>query len=109
MNGNSNMYPEAGRHAQPEVQAAIERFRKLPAEERAKQPLLWWLTGGESTQPYKMSQLDSNYVEQSPGAQTCANCRFLYFSQYWRTNICSQIEGVGIRPEGWCRLWQGGA
>ena len=109
MNGsNSNLYPKAGRFAQPEVQAAIERFRRLSPEERAKTALIWWLLG-ESSQPFKMSQKDSAYTELSSNAQQCQNCRYFYGSTFWRTNICSQIEGVGIRPEGWCRLWAGGA
>lgn len=101
-----NLYPEAGRFAQPEIQAAIERFRRLPAEERARTPLLWWLTGGESTQGYKMSKADALYTDRSQSPeQVCCNCRFFYYSNAFKIYICSQVQGT-VACAGWCRLWK---
>lgn len=105
---DENLYPEAGYREQPEVRAAIARFRALPPNERAARPLIWWLLN-ESTQAVKMSQQDALYTEQSRGPQTCGTCRYLYLSNFWRRHICSMIQGNDISPAGWCRLWEGGA
>jgi hypothetical protein len=100
-------YPQAGEHAPPEVQAAIENFHMLPDSEKAKLPLLWFLLG-DSTQAYKMLQADAEYTDSPVGVsshQNCGNCDFGYKSLRWNVQVCSQIEGV-IEPWGWCKLWE---
>jgi hypothetical protein len=97
-------YEAAGSRAQPEVQQAIERFRKLPLVERKRHPLLYWLLG-ESTPAFKMSKEDSNYQPVPQGKQRCDNCEFAYKKVVRNQFICSQIEG-DIEPKAWCRLWR---
>lgn len=100
-----NLYPQAGLHAPPEVQAAIARFRDLPDAERAATPLLYWLLG-DATQPFKMSKPDSTYLEESAvQGQYCKNCAFAYYRVNDGMFICSQIRGK-IGENAWCRLWQ---
>lgn len=96
-------YSEAGHRAQPEVQDAIERFRRLPMAERDT-PLLYWLLG-DGTPPYKMSKEDSAYQATPQGKQKCSNCEYAYKKVVREQFICSQISG-DIRPEAWCRLWK---
>lgn len=98
-------YPEAGGElAQPEVKKAVERFRQLPVEERAKQPLLYWLLGA-GTPPYKVSKKDSEYKDPTEiPNQTCDNCEFYYFETSNDVYICSQISG-DVKPKAWCNLW----
>ena len=99
-----NFYPQAGETAQPEIQAAIARFRELPEAERAEIPLLWWLLG-DGSQPYKMSKPDSNYVDHSRSRQQCQGCLHAYYRVADEAFICSVIRGI-IEPKGWCRLWE---
>jgi len=97
-------YPNAGKRAHPLVRKAVEQFRMLPEDVRAKQPpLLYWLLGS-GTPPYKMSKEDSNYVEISSGNQKCSNCFYAYQRMVNKDTICSQVEDY-IRPQGWCKLW----
>ena len=101
-----DIYPQAGINAQPEVQAAVERYRMLPPEVRRNHVLLWWLLG-TGTPPYKQSKPDSAYSDKSPVlGQTCANCIFTYKRHVTGQYICSQIRGE-IKLRGWCRLWKG--
>lgn len=97
-------YTETGDNAQPEVQEAILRWAKLPATERAKKPLLYWLLGS-GTPPYKIPKSIARYVDRSgiPG-QTCGNCEFQYLKTANKKYICSQIRGA-IKPPGWCIYW----
>lgn len=98
-------YPEAGEKAQPEVKSAIERFHTLPYTERRKHPLLFWLLG-ESTQDYKITKEDSQYVEVSrTPEQYCKNCLFGYIQLARKNIICSQIQGY-IKADGWCNRWK---
>lgn len=100
-------YPDAGKFAQPEVRQAVQRFRQLSFEQRAELPLLWWLLN-DSTQAYKMTKLESEYVDHATtGTQRCENCDFAYLNVRFKTYICSQIQGE-IKPQGWCRLWERG-
>jgi hypothetical protein len=100
-----NMYEQAGKHAQPEVQDAIARFRTLPEHERAELPLLWWLLQ-DSTQVYKTLKQDALYTDHASSRRTsCATCDYLYESVRFGLYICSQIEGT-VEPSGWCRLWE---
>lgn len=96
-----NEYLDAGSNAQPEIQEAIERFRSMSDDERAKMPLLWWLLGS-STQFFKMTKADANYT--SGMSFGCANCNYIYKSVRSDQYICSQIRGA-ISRSGWCRLW----
>ena len=100
----ANDYPNAGEDAQPEVKEAIERFRQLPEEERAKKPLWAWLLG-EGTPDFKASAEDSEYSDMSHMPNhTCGNCESMYFhlgSQKW---VCSQI-GPHVELPGWCNRW----
>ena len=101
-----DFYPQAAIQAQPEVMAAVARFRMLPAEIRSDNVLLWWLLGS-GTPPYKMSKTDSTYVDKSEVfGQTCKNCIFTYKRFVTGQYICSQIRGE-IKLPGWCRLWKG--
>ena len=100
-------YPRAGGpRAQPEVRAAIARFKRLPESQKRCQPLLYWLLGA-GTPPYKMGKAESAYVQQAVGRENCANCIFAYQNVTTKRFICSQIEG-DILPQAWCRLWVGG-
>ncbi len=96
-------YPKAGEAAQPEVKAAIKRFRKLPMADRKKKPLLYWLTG-EATSDLKMSKADSEYTDKSSTKENCGNCEYIWKEPTSDRYICSQISGE-IKPAGWCRLW----
>jgi hypothetical protein len=103
---DDNKFPDAGKDAQPEVKKAVERFRKLPAEERKKQPLLYWLLG-TGTQPYKTSREDSQYADKTSGKQRCDNCVHAFKNLTSGKHICSQIQEE-IKPAGWCNLWEEG-
>ena len=99
-----NEYLTAGQRAQPEVKAAIQRFRLLPADQRNR-PLLYWLLGS-GTPPYKMAQGDARYTDNTPvPSQKCSNCPHSFLHHASQTNICDQIRGV-IQPGGWCKLWK---
>lgn len=108
----ANLYRDAGKNAPEPIKYAIEKFRKLSPEERAKTPLLWWMLG-EGTPNYKMSKEDSHYVDVSKvKGQTCQNCKFLYKRMDGGKFICSQVnendspsEGE-IKLAGWCHLWK---
>ncbi len=104
----SNLYPHAG-GSQPEVKAAVARFRTLPARVRSRIPLLYWLLGEGGTPPYKMTKASSDYGAPPPnaGGQICGNCRFAYARVVNGQLICSQIEG-DIGWGAWCKLWVGG-
>ncbi len=106
MNANiapGNFYPSAGIDAQPEVQVAIERFRRLSNEDRAALPLLYWLLNA-STPEFKMSPADAEYQDGPHGSQACGNCDFAFKHVKSGTMICSQIS-VPIAAHSWCRLW----
>ncbi len=96
--------------AQPEVVEAVERFRDLPPEARARLPLLYWLLGG-GTPAYKMGKEESEYGPPPPEhrqhGHICGNCRYGYARLINGQMLCSQIEGQ-IAWEAWCRLWRGG-
>lgn len=90
---------------QPEVKEAVERFREMNPEERDTNILLYWLLGS-GTPPYKMSQEDAQYSDNTgTQEQACANCEFLYQKVTTGEYICSQIRGK-VRPEGWCNQWK---
>lgn len=104
------LYQEAGEEAVPEVRKAIERFRNLPIDKRKKMPLLFWLLGS-STQDYKFTQKESQYVEESlVPEQVCENCLYGYIELATLGTederiICSQIQGY-IKKPGWCNRWK---
>lgn len=101
----NSMYPQAGANAQPEVQAAIGRFRQLPDMERAQLPLLYWLIGS-GTMPYKMSKTDAQYVDPSPSpSHKCENCRHSWASVKHGFHICDLMRGH-IRGSAVCALWE---
>jgi hypothetical protein len=98
-------YEDTGRKAPPEVQEAVQRWTELSDEERAAKPLLYWLLGS-GTPPYKMSQEESQYTNNSKTkGQTCGNCEFAYLKIANKKFICSQIRGH-IQPSGWCNRWK---
>lgn len=98
-------YSYAGEKAQPEVREAIDRFHSLPYSVRKKQPLLFWLLG-ESTQDFKITKEDSQYVDVSRTPdQTCKNCLFGYIQLARGNIVCSQIQGY-IKAGGWCNRWK---
>jgi len=99
-------YPQAGKSAQPEVKKALERFRRLPEKEKEFTPVLWWLTGGQSTQAFKMTKRDAGYVDHPVDGAQCSLCKFAYFSMYEKKYICSQVVGE-IFPEDVCKLFEG--
>jgi hypothetical protein len=96
-------YPNAGEGAAPGVKKEIENFNKMPPEDKQDKPLLEFLIG-PSTQPYKMSKEDANYVDKTNGSQTCGNCEYAYKQVATGKLICSMMRGE-IKSEGWCRLW----
>jgi hypothetical protein len=99
--------PDAGgKDAQPEVQKAVKRFRKLPAKKREKTPLLYWLLGS-GTQPYKTSREDSQYTDKTHRTQQCKNCVHAFENVTSGKWICSQIQEE-IKSSGWCNLWEEG-
>ena len=98
-------YPKAGKHAHPGVKKDIEQYNTLPPEEKAKNPLLWWILGS-TTQDYKMSKKDALYTEESETkGQKCSNCKFAYQHVASGRYICSMMRG-NIKPEAWCRLYE---
>jgi len=102
-----NTYPNAGgSRANKHVQKAVEEFRLLPSEIRAKKPLLYYLLGS-GTPPYKMTKKDSNYIGRTVNGQNCGNCRFTFQRYVNKEFICSQIEG-NIELNHWCKLWVSG-
>jgi hypothetical protein len=99
------MYPKADQYAQPEIKAAVARFRELPLEEREKLPLLWWLLN-DTTQAFKPSKKESLYTDFArTGTQRCDNCSYSYLNIHHRVYICSQIRGC-IKMTGWCKYWE---
>jgi hypothetical protein len=99
-------YPGAGRRAQPEVKAAIRRWRaRVSDRTKVSTPLLYWLLG-DSTPAYKMTQADSLYGPAPRGKirQKCGNCDYAFQHVISKEHICSQIEGQ-IQLALWCRLW----
>lgn len=101
------MYPDAGKNAQPEVVEAIERWKKLPEEEKVAGPLWHWLLGA-STPVYKLPKEAADYQDPSPVAsRRCGNCRYAYQHVLTKTSICSVVRGP-IKPSAWCRLWDSG-
>jgi len=97
-------YDDAGSNAQPEVKAAMDRFRRLPEDIRAKKPLWSWLLG-EGTPRFKVSAEDSEYVDKSPDDHhVCANCEFFYLHIPTHDGICSEIE-PRVKAAGWCNRW----
>jgi hypothetical protein len=99
------MYPDADKNVQPEVKEAIERFRRLPREERARLPLIWWLLL-DTTQVLKPSKHEAQYIDfAKSGTQRCDNCSYSYYNLHHKVYICSQIKGC-IKPTGWCMYWE---
>jgi hypothetical protein len=91
--------------AQPEVKAAVERYREeVDEEEKEYEPLVYWLLGS-GTPPYKMEKADADYAIEPFENQKCGNCEFYYEGVDGR-GVCSQIRGE-IKREHWCRLWVG--
>jgi hypothetical protein len=99
-------YPRAGsERAQPEVQEAVDRFRNLPRDERAKLPLLYWLLGA-GTPAYKIAKEDCDYKKITDNPEhTCGNCEFYYYKPSKDIYICSHVEGE-VEPEAWCNRWK---
>lgn len=90
---------------QPEVKEAVKRFREMDPDERDTNILLYWLLGS-GTPPYKMSQSDAQYADDTgTQEQACANCEFLYQKVTTGEYICSQIRGK-VKPGGWCNQWE---
>ena len=102
----SNLYEDAGVFANGHVKKAIQEFRNLSPEERAKKPLLYYLLGS-GTPPYKMTKKDSNYVGKTVNRMNCGNCRFTFQRHVNKEYICSQISG-NVELDHWCRLWVSG-
>lgn len=97
-------YDDAGERAQPEVRAAIARFRGLVLVERAARPLLYWLLGG-GTPPYKIAKLDAAYQGSPVGGRKCGNCGAAWRHVTTPLFICDQVSGP-IAPEAWCNRWR---
>lgn len=98
------LYPEAGRNAQPEVRAALDRWKELPYAVKVQGPLWHWLLG-DPTPVYKLPPDAAEYTDESPIAnRTCGNCKYAYQHVVSQKYICSVIRGY-IVPPGWCRLW----
>lgn len=98
-------YPKAGKKAPPGVKMEIKSYQKLPPEEKAETPLLWWLLGS-TTQDYKMSKQDALYTEKSEtDSEKCGNCKYAYMHLASGIKICSVMRGQ-IKEEAWCRLWE---
>ncbi len=99
-------YPKAGHGAPPEVKAAIARFHKQPEKDKEYLPLLWALLGPDaSTRDYKMGKRDAKYTTHPVGGESCAKCRYAYYSVYEKVYVCSQVAGV-IRPQDSCKLFE---
>ncbi len=99
-------YPNADDVAQPEVVAAVDRYRALPVAyaDKADVPLLYWLLG-QGTNALKMDPVDALYGDPPPRSpQRCENCSSAYQQVTTGALICSQISGY-IEPQLWCRLW----
>lgn len=108
----SFLYKGVGTAAQLEVQKAIERFRKLPLEERSKTPLLFWLLGS-STPPYKAIPSDVSYFEKTIiENQTCGNCHFCWIHAVNKSVVICSIVNENLLPNrslnlnGWCDRWK---
>jgi len=98
------LYPDAGKNAQPEVKQAIERWKKLPEDEKVEGPLWHWLLGAP-TPDYKLPPEATDYQDPSPIAnRSCGNCRYAYQQVVNKDTICSVIRGP-IEADAWCRLW----
>ena len=127
------LYTGAGAGAQPEIIAAITRFREMSFEERAEFVSLWgWLLGNNGTPPYKPTKADLGYVEHAVDGHSCGGCNSIYLHvEEWvevisvvdldkpppegcaphhgwsapkGTYICDRMKGV-IEPGHWCRKW----
>jgi hypothetical protein len=106
---NLNLY-EIQELAQPEVKAAVRRFKAMTKEEQEEEILLYWLLGS-GTPRYKMPKVTADYTEAvdlpEGDLQTCGNCKFAYKKVIADRYICSQVSGP-IKRQAWCRLWDGG-
>lgn len=98
-------YEDTGANAPKGVQVEIEKWKRLPDEEKAAKPLLYHLLGS-GTPPYKMDPAEADYKEKSEvKGEACGNCEFTYLKISNKKFICSQISGH-ITPAAWCRLWK---
>jgi hypothetical protein len=99
------LFPLAGRGAQPEVQAAIARFRNLPLMARERVPSLWgWLLGKEGTPPYKYDRSEIQWAQQPVRNMKCANCQRWYIHYVTQTGICDSVSGPW-KGDWWCDKW----
>lgn len=99
------LYPGAGAGAQPEVQAAIMRFRMLPEAERGDESLWGWLLGDAGTPPYKMSKDDIAWSKHPVDGRDCENCQRFYMHVVTGTGICDKVAGVW-QADWWCEEWE---
>lgn len=99
------MYPHAGQGAPAEVRAAIQRWRKLPIEVRAKTSLWAWLLGPDGTPPYKMDPNQIKVEKQPVAGRKCANCQRYYTHVVTGTGLCDKVAGVWA-PSWWCDQWE---
>ena len=100
------LFPGAGRSAQPEIQAAIDRYRRMPLAFRAQNMLWAWLLGPDGTPPYKFTQAEVNYTDVSWRPDlNCGNCQRIYLHPPTSIYICSGIRGE-IVPQGMCTIWE---
>jgi hypothetical protein len=96
-------YPDAGARAPAHVRQAILEYARLPAETKARVPLLYWLLGS-GTPPYKMAASDAEYGAPPDYHYRCGNCKYAFKHLSTGAYICSQIRGR-IELNAWCRLW----
>jgi hypothetical protein len=104
---DGNLYYKIDETNLPEgVIDAIEEFRSLPPEERARIPILYWLLAGQGTPAVKMDFEDALYGPP-PGDrlhERCSNCTFTYKHFTSGEIICSMLDGQ-ISLDLWCKLW----
>lgn len=98
------LYPRAGHGAQPEVVAAIRRFRLLSSSERAKHSLWAWLLGPEGTPPYKMQKSEIVWTKHPMKGHDCGNCQRFYVHVVTGTGICDKVAGIW-EESWWCEEW----
>lgn len=48
----------------------------------------------------KVSKTNAQYVEKSPTARTCSNCKNIDAT----TRMCAVVEGL-VHPSGLCKFW----
>lgn len=100
---------EGQRPVDPLLQALINKYHKLPPEEQAKEPVLWWILK-QSTAYFKYSKEFADYKVPAEGKDKCGNCSRAYQNVLSKEYICSWV-GAGsdgddrIKPEDWCKYW----